>query len=109
LTDRLRDAGDVGVRVGDTTMHIRGGVLIGTADEGQMEIGLPLPPPAVPTFAALLPRTVVDEVLCLARAFERMAGRVTVMWCDGRWQWPIDDVPEIVGRTREHPPADIAA
>jgi DNA polymerase-3 subunit epsilon len=110
LTDRLREAGDVGVQVGDTTMHVRGGVLVGTAQEGQMEIGLSIPPPDVPSFAALLPRTVVDEVLCLARAFERMADRVTVLWCDGRWQWPIEAVPEVVGRTpHEQNPAHIAA
>jgi hypothetical protein len=53
---------------------------------------------------------VVDEVLCLARAFERMADRVTVLWCDGRWQWPIEAVPEVVGRTpHEQNPAHIAA
>ncbi len=98
LTDRLREAGDVGLQIGETTVHIRDGVLVGTAQEGQLEVGLPLPAPEIPTFAALLPRHVVDEVLCLARAFERMANRVTVVWCDGRWQWPIDPVPEVVGR-----------
>jgi DNA polymerase-3 subunit epsilon len=109
LTDRLREAGDVGVQVGDTTMHVRGGVLVGTAQEGQIEIGLPIPPPDVPAFAALLPRTVVDEVLCLARAFERLADRVTVLWCEGRWQWPIEAVPEVVGRTPQEVPVHIAA
>jgi hypothetical protein len=84
--------------------------LVGTAAEGQMEIGLPIPAPEVPSFAALLPRDVVDEVLCLARAFERMAHRITVLWCDGRWQWPIDEVPEVVGRTpQQHAAADVAA
>jgi DNA polymerase III subunit epsilon len=102
LTDRLREAGDVGLRIDDTTLHVRGGVLVGTAADGQMEIGLPIPAPEVPSFAALLPRDVVDEVLCLARAFDRLAHRVTVMWCDGRWQWPIDEVPEVVGRTPHH-------
>jgi hypothetical protein len=110
LTDRLRAAGDVGLRIDDTTMHVRGGVLVGTAAEGQMEIGLPIPAPEVPPFAALLPRHVVDEVLCLARAFDRLGQRVTVLWCDGRWQWPIDEVPEVVGRTpRQHGPEDVAA
>jgi DNA polymerase III subunit epsilon len=99
LTDRLREAGDVGVQIDGTTLHVRGGVLVGTVQEGQIEIGLPLAGPDMPAFAALLPRAVVDEVLCLARAFDRMAHRVTVVWCDGRWQWPIDAVPEIVGRT----------
>ena len=101
LTDRLREAGDVGVRLDDTVLHVRDGVLVGTAADGQMEIGLSLPPPDVPVFTALLPRTVVDEVLCLARTFDRMANKVTVLWCDGRWEWPIDGVPEVVGRASQ--------
>jgi DNA polymerase-3 subunit epsilon len=110
LTDRLRAAGDVGLRIDDITLHVRGGVLVGTAAEGQMEIGLPIAAPEVPSFAALLPRHVVDEVLCLARAFDRIAHRVTVLWCDGRWQWPIDEVPEVVGRTpQQHAATDVAA
>ncbi len=109
LTDRLREAGDVGLQLGDTTLHVRHGVLVGTACDGQIEISLPLPPPDVPPFAALLPRHVVDEVLCLARAFDRLAHRVTVSWCDGRWQWPIDAVPEVVGRTAQHEQAELAA
>jgi hypothetical protein len=105
LTDRLREAGDVGLQIGDTTLHVRYGVLVGTAHLGQLEIGLPVPPPDMPTFSPLLPRQVVDEVLCLARAFERISHRVTVLWCDGRWKWPIDAVPEVVGRT-PHPRLD---
>jgi len=108
LTERLREAGDVGLQIGDTTVHISGGVLVGTAQEGQMEVGLPLAAPDMPAFAAVLPRHVVDEVLCLARAFERTADSVTVVWCSGRWQWPIDAVPEVVGRTPRLP-ADVAA
>ena len=110
LTDRLREAGDVGLRIDDVTLHVRRGVLVGTAAEGQLEIGLPIPAPDVPSFAALLPRNVVDEVLCLARAFDRTVHRVTVLWCDGRWHWPIDEVPEVVGRNpQQHPAADVAA
>ena len=110
LTDRLREAGDVGVQIGNTVMHVRDGLLVGTAEDGQLEIGLALPPPDLPGFAARLPRHVVDEVLCLARAFERIAHRVTVLWCDGRWQWPIEAVPEIVGRAPlQLPESDLAA
>jgi DNA polymerase-3 subunit epsilon len=109
LTDRLRQAGDVGLQIGDTVMHIRDGVLIATAHEGQLEIDLPMPAPQMPAFSPLLPRTVVDEVLCLARAFQRSAQRVTVLWCNGRWEWPIDEVPEVVGRTPQQTDADIAA
>ena len=98
LTDRLREAGDVGLQLGETTLHVRHGVLVGTAEDGQMEIGLPVPAPDVPPAPHPLPRHVVDEVLCLARAFERLGHRLTVLWCDGRWQWPIEEVPEVVGR-----------
>ncbi len=110
LTDRLREAGDVGLQVGDTMMHLHHGVLVGTAHVGQIELGLALPPADVPPPPQLLPRHAVDEVLCLARAFQRLAHRVTVLWCDGRWQWPIDDVPEVVGRTpHQQPAAHLAA
>ena len=110
LTDRLREAGDVGVQIGSTVLHVRNGLLIGTAQDGQLEIGLPIPPPDQPVFAAQLPRHVVDEVLCLARAFERIGHRVTVLWCDGRWQWPIEKVPEVVGRApMQLPESELAA
>ena len=100
LTDRLREAGDVGLLLGETTLHVRHGVLIGTARDGELEIGLSLPAPDVPLAPRLLPRDVVDEVLCLARAIERVANRLTVLWCEGRWQWPVDAVPEVVGRAQ---------
>ena len=108
LTDRLREAGDVGLQLGDTTLHLQHGVLVGTAQEGQIEIGLPLPAPEVPPVPQVLPRHVVDEVLCLARAVERLAHRLTVVWCEGRWQWPIDEVPEVVGRAMQPPESQAA-
>ncbi|HEX2782327.1 MAG TPA: DEDD exonuclease domain-containing protein [Ilumatobacteraceae bacterium] len=98
LTDRLREAGDVGLLLGETTLHVRHGVLVGTAHDGQLEIGLSLATPEVPPAPQVLPRDVVDEVLCLARSIERLAHRLTVLWCDGHWQWPTDAVPEVVGR-----------
>ncbi|MGZ4760904.1 MAG: hypothetical protein ACXV7I_00615, partial [Ilumatobacteraceae bacterium] len=108
LTDRLREAGDVGLQLGDTVLHVQHGVLVGTAEPGQIEIGLPVPAPEVPLAPGMLPRHVVDEVLCLARAVERLAQRLTVLWCDGRWQWPIDDVPEVVGRAMQQPESQAA-
>ena len=109
LIDRLREAGDVGVQLDDTTLHVRGGVLVGTAQPGQMELDLPLPAPEVPPFG-MMPRHAVDEALCLARTFDRTAHRLSVLWCSGRWQWPIDEVPEIVGLTaRPQHPTDLAA
>jgi DNA polymerase III subunit epsilon len=103
LTDRLREAVDVGLRLGDTTLHLRHGVLVGTATDGQIEIGLPVASPDAPPLPLLLPRETVDEVLCLARAFEKSSHRVTVLWCDGSWRWPIEVVPEVVGRSAIRP------
>jgi DNA polymerase-3 subunit epsilon len=108
LTDRLRGAGDVVLQLGDTILHVRDGVLLATVETGQMEIGLPLPPPEVPPLPRPLPRQVIDEVLCLGRAVERFAHRLEVISCDGTWQWPIDAVPEVVGRPQQADAADAA-
>jgi len=108
LLDRLREAGDVGVQLDDTTIHVRDGVLVGTAQPGQIELDLPLPAPEVPTFG-MMPRHAVDEALCLARTFDRTAHRLEVLWCSGRWQWPIEEVPEIVGLTAPQRQMDEAA
>ena len=97
LASSLREAGDVGLQLGDITLHVRDGALIGTALEGQIELGLDLPPPEVPALPAPLPRQAVDEVLCLARTVERHLQRLTVAWCTGRWRWPPEPVPEVVG------------
>lgn len=106
LTDGVRAAGDLVLQLGDTTIHVRDGVLLGTTEAGQMEIGLPLPAPDVAPLPQPLPRHIVDEVLCLARAVERFAHRLEVVSCDGTWRWPLDAVPEVVGRSQ---PADSAA
>jgi DNA polymerase-3 subunit epsilon len=98
LADALRRAGDVGLRLGEITVHIRDGVLVGTAAEGQMEIGLDVPPPAVPPPGQPLSRGAIDEVLCLARNVERLGPALEVVWCSGTWQWPVAAVPEVVGR-----------
>lgn len=97
LVTQLREAGDLGLQLGGTTLHVRDGVLLSTAQEGQMEIGLDLPPPDVPSLPHPLPRHAVDEVLCLARAVDRHVQRLTVAWCAGRWQWPPEPVPEVAG------------
>lgn len=109
LTDRLREAGDVGLQLGDTTLHVRHGVLLGTVQYGQIEIGLQISAPEVPPPPLPLPRRVVDEVLCLARAVERLGQGLTVAWCNGRWEWPVDEVPEVVGRPQLCDQAHLAA
>jgi DNA polymerase-3 subunit epsilon len=103
LINRLREAGDVGVQIDGTTLHVRDGVLVGTAQAGQIELGLELPAPDVQPFG-MMPRHAVDETLCLARTFDRLAPRLTIVWCDGLWKWPIDEVPEIAGLTMQPAP-----
>jgi hypothetical protein len=68
------------------------------AADGQMEIGLDVPPPEVPPSGQPLSRLAVDEVLCVARNVERLAARADLLWCSGTWQWPVAAVPEIVGK-----------
>src|SRR5262249_14206952 len=108
LIDRLREAGDVGVQLDDTTLHIRDGVLVGTAQPGQIELDLPLPAPEVPQFG-MMPRHAVDEALCLARTFDRTASRLTVLWWRGRCHWPMDEGPETGGLAPRRRIADLAA
>jgi DNA polymerase III subunit epsilon len=98
LSSALRESGDLGLQLGDITLHLRHGVLLGTAQEGQIEIGLDVAPPEVPEPPQPLPRHAIDEVLVLARAIDRHAHRLTVAWCTGRWQWPPEPVPEVAGR-----------
>ncbi len=95
LIDQLRAAGDVGVRLHDTTYHLRDGVLLDAALDGQLSTGLELPPPETPPAPAPLPRHAADEVLCLARAIERASFHARLLWCSGEWAWPATQVPEI--------------
>jgi hypothetical protein len=95
LFDQLRSAGDVGVRLHDTVYHLRDGVLIDVAPDGQLATGLELPPPETPPAPAPLPRHAADEVLCLARAIERASYHARLLWSDGEWSWPATPVPEV--------------
>ena len=71
LFDQLRAAGDVGVQLHDTVLHIRHGVLHSAQPADQLATGLELAPPETAVFPLPLPRHAADEVLCLARAIER--------------------------------------
>lgn len=88
LADQLRRAGDVGLQIGDVMLHLRDGVLLTARREGELPVGLDLPPPDVAPPPAPLGRDAADEVLCLARAIDRAAGRARLLWCSGEWSWP---------------------
>ena len=95
LADQLRGAGDVGVQLHDTVLHIRGGVLHSAQVDGQLATGLELAPPEVPDFPLPLPRDAADEVLCLARAIERASFHARLLWCSGEWAWPATPLREV--------------
>jgi len=95
LLDQLRSAGEVQLRVHDTRLRLRDGVLHEAAVDGQLPIGLELPPPEVPAWPAPLPRHAVDEVLCLARAIERASHHVRLESCSGEWAWPSTPVVRV--------------
>ncbi|MFZ4718919.1 MAG: DEDD exonuclease domain-containing protein [Ilumatobacteraceae bacterium] len=95
LMDQLRVAGDVGIRLQDTTYHLRDGVLLDAALDGQLPTGLELAPPETVPAPAPLPRHAADEVLCLARAIERASYHARLLWCSGEWTWPATPVPEV--------------
>ena len=95
LFDQLRAAGDLQVQLQHTVLHIRDGVLIESAGEGQLPTGLELPPPDTARYPAPLPRHAADEVLCLARAIERASYHARLLWCSGEWTWPATQVPEV--------------
>jgi DNA polymerase-3 subunit epsilon len=95
MADQLRAAGDTGVQIGSTVLHLTGGVLAGVRRDGQLLGTLDLPAPAVPVPPAPLPRHAADEVWCLARAIQRNASRARLLWCDGEWAWPSTPVGEL--------------
>ncbi|MFM7253609.1 MAG: DEDD exonuclease domain-containing protein [Ilumatobacteraceae bacterium] len=86
--DRLRAAGDLGVRLGDTVLHVRDGVLVSAQPDGQLDTGLDLPPPLVDPYPAPLPAAAADETWCLSRALERAGDRLRLLWCSGGYSLP---------------------
>ncbi len=95
LFDQLRAAGDVGVQLHDTVLHIRDGVLQSAQPQGQLATGLELAPPETAAYPRPLPRHAADEVLCLARAIDRASFHARLLWCSGEWAWPATPVREV--------------
>ena len=108
LTDQLRAAGDLGIRLHDTEYHVRDGVLVDVCENGQLAVGLELAPPPTEPAPAPLPRHAADEVLCLARAIERASYHARVLWCSGEWAWPASRVPQVT-RLQSSEPASTTA
>ena len=95
LTRALREAGRCTVRRGDTTWVVDGGRLIDTTISGEVGRALPVDPPDEVPADRPLRRHHVDEALCLAKYFERHAGRLEVVACSGRWAFPTGATDEL--------------
>lgn len=95
LTQQLRGAGTLHIRIHDTELHIEHGVLVAVASAGQLPVPLEIAPPEVPPAHEPLPRAAVDEVLCLARAIEKASYHAVVVHCSGEWCWPAAPIPHV--------------
>ncbi len=98
LTRTLRAAGRCVVRRGDTTWTIDEGRLIDTSITGEVGRALPIDPPEAAIADRPLSRRQVDEVVCLAKYFDRHAARLQVVSCTGSWGFPVavsDEMPRL--------------
>ena len=98
LIRTLRAADRCVVRRGDTTWVIDGARLVDVTTSGEVGRALPVDPPEPSTADRPLTRHHVDEAICLAKYFDKHAGRVHVESCSGTWGFPVsarDDMPRL--------------
>ncbi|MEM8619868.1 MAG: DEDD exonuclease domain-containing protein [Actinomycetota bacterium] len=87
--EALRAAGQVDVHRGDVVWHIDGARLLDVTVRGTVGRALPIEAHDAPPTDQPLPRTLIDEALCLARFIERHHATLQVK-CDGEWRFPLD-------------------
>jgi DNA polymerase-3 subunit epsilon len=90
LVEALRDAQRCEVRSGDITWIIDRARLVDVAVCGSAGQALPIAPPAAAEPDQPLGRQQIDEALCLARHFDKLADQVDVVACTGIWSFPVD-------------------
>lgn len=96
LVEALRQAGRADVGLGDMTWTVDRGRLVDSFAVGSVSRALPVAAPETSDHP-VLGRHHIDEALCLARFFEKHAGRLSVH-ADGVWTFPVvDRVPELAG------------
>ena len=98
LVAALRTGERCVLRRGDTTWVIDNARLIDTAISGEVGRALPVDPPVAPTAGRPVDRRQIDEALCLAKYFDKHAGRIEVIECSGKWNFPVaasDDLPRL--------------
>lgn len=89
--ERFREAGRMSVRVGGTHIDLDRGVVIGHRRDGELTMALDADAPDPTPVGGAVSRACIDEILCVARSFERRRNDVEVLRVSGRWSW--DDAP----------------
>lgn len=79
------------VRRDDVTWVVDQGRLVDVSISGEVGRALPVDPPEPPSSGRPIHRGHIDEVLCLAKYFDKQAWRVEVVSCTGTWRFPLDD------------------
>jgi DNA polymerase-3 subunit epsilon len=98
LVAALRAADHCVVRRDDTTWVIDNARLIDTSMSGEVGRALPVDPPEPAPVGRPVGRRQIDEALCLAKYFDKHAGRIEVVQCSGEWAFPItasDELPRL--------------
>jgi DNA polymerase-3 subunit epsilon len=90
LVEALRDARRCEIRRGDVTWVVDRARLVDVVVAGSAGQSLPVAAPAAVEADRPLGRQQIDEALCLARHFDKVAGQVDVVACTGTWSFPID-------------------
>ncbi|HEX4984277.1 MAG TPA: DEDD exonuclease domain-containing protein [Ilumatobacteraceae bacterium] len=90
LVAALRKAQRCEVRRGDVTWIVDRARLIDVVVAGSAGQSLPVAAPAAVESDRPLGRQQIDEALCLARHFDKLAGEVDIVACTGSWTFPID-------------------
>jgi len=104
LVAALRAADRCVVRRRDTTWVVDQARLIDTSISGEIGRALPVDPPDAPCDGQPVSRRQIDEALCLAKYFDKHAGRIEVVECSGEWNFPItasDDLPRLTSHAAQ--------
>jgi DNA polymerase III subunit epsilon len=104
LVEALRNAQRCEVRSGDITWIIDRARLVDVAVCGSAGQALPIAAPAAAEPGQPLGRQQIDEALCLARHFDKLADQVDVVACTGIWSFPVDVGGTVTGSTPSRPP-----
>ena len=95
LTQALLAGGRCVVRRGGVSWVIDRGRLVDVTVVGEVGRSLPVDPPDPPDEGRPLGRSHVDEALCLAKYFDRHAGRIEVTSCSGTWSFPLAEPTDL--------------